>query len=592
MKKIIAYSVYSFLLALALTISSCQEEFEELPQPDEEQTIMAGSSTAELIVKTASNDGSFDNIVDGTSCAAIRFPYVVEVNGVEVALDSREDLSKIEDIFDELDVPGYEERAELLEIIFPITITFADFSELVIENAMELRDLAQDCMEGGEDDDIECIDFVYPITLYTFDLDLQQTGKVVVESDRDLRLFFKEREDNDLVSIDFPIALQAKEGSEILVSSNEELAQAIQAAKEGCEEDDNNDYNDDDFTKERLDAYLVECPWLVRDVERDGILQTEQYLEYVMDFSEDGKVLMKNRLGIGLTGTWSTRTDGNKVLLTMDFDNLVDFNLEWYVYELEEGTIKFFSEGGNRIILKRACDLFNASPDSLREILRECSWVISKVENQGEEIRRLLGYELNFQAEGVLTLGKGDGIFMNGTWEVTTNAQGRLVLAMNIPEDPGLSFEWPLADLRDNRIKFEIEDTDYELIVHRVCNNNEEDGDIQEIREILSQGVWGLARYDKEGEEDTSDFEGQDFTFGPGNLLSIAAGDATPVGGLWRVIRDSEGQLKVFINAGISDVLESLTDDWDLVSVTETRIELKDISGDGIITILVFERKE
>lgn len=591
MKKCFSYSVSGLLLIMALSFFSCQEEFEALPQPDEQQTIMASSSTAELIMKTSSNDGSYDNIVDGASCLAIQFPYTVNVNGVEVSINAREDIKQIEAIFDELEIPDWETGSEILDILFPITITLSDFSQIAIENQEDFRALIEECREGGDDDDIECIDFVYPLNLYTFDLNEQQTGSVVVESDMDMRLFFKDLGENDLISIDFPLSLKLYNGTEIQVNSNAELANAIETARNACDEDDDNDHNDDDFTKERLDGYLVECPWLVLDVERDGILQTEQYIEYAMDFSENGEVSVKDRLGNSLAGTWTTRVAENKVLLKLEFDVLTDFNLEWYVYELEEGKIKFYSEGGNRIILKRACDIIDTTPDNLRAILAECSWVITKVKNQGEEIRRLIGYEFNFMAEGMVTLGFGGSTAVNGTWEITTNAQGRLVLAINMESDPAVSFEWPLTDLRDDRLKFSVEDIGYELVLQRVCDGGAGDNDVVEIRNILMAGDWMVAQY-QEGEllqtETYSDFS---FAFGDGNLLEITtAGVLTTQTGIWRILRDSDGKLKFYLNAGATDPLGELTEDWEFVSIAEGRLEVKDIDGDGSVTVLVFEK--
>ena len=80
--------------------------------------------------------------------------------------------------------------------------------EITINGIDDLRELAQECKEGGDDDDIECIDFVYPITVYTFDLNNEETGNVTVESDRDLRRFFKGLDENDLIGIDFPSNLE------------------------------------------------------------------------------------------------------------------------------------------------------------------------------------------------------------------------------------------------------------------------------------------------------------------------------------------------------------------------------------------------
>jgi hypothetical protein len=136
MKKLINSLLYASLFMVALSFTSCQEEFEEVGG-DQQETLMAGSNTADLIVKTSTNDGSFDNIVDGASCIAVKFPYTVEVGGIQITIDSREDLHLIEEIFDEFD-----DDEDILEFLFPITITLGDFTEVVIENKAQLRELA------------------------------------------------------------------------------------------------------------------------------------------------------------------------------------------------------------------------------------------------------------------------------------------------------------------------------------------------------------------------------------------------------------------------------------------------------------------
>ena len=582
MKNVFKYPVFLLLFMATLMVTSCQEEFEELPQPDEQQTIMANSSTAQLIQRTSSNDGSFDNIVDGASCIALDFPYTVEVNGIQITIDSREDLQLIEEIFDALD-----DDVNLLDIIFPITITLSDFTKIVINNKEELRALAEECMEGGGDDDIECIDFVYPITLYTFDINEQQTGSVTVNSDEELRLFFKGLDENDLISIDFPVTLELYDGTRVTVTNNAELAMAIENAKDACDEDDDNDYNDDDFTLERFNNLITECPWLVREVERDAVNQTDQYFEYLMNFTEDGGVTVKDRQGNVLNGMWTSRLTDHGILLNLEFDVLVDFNLQWFVYEIEKGKIKLYAEGGNKIILRNACDVYNEDPNTLREILRECAWVIKKVKNNGDEIDRLFGYEFKFMAEGVVTLSNGVNT-STGSWVITTNAQGRLVMGLTFGEnmddpnrlDPNpneVYFEWLLSDLRNDRLKFEIEGTAYELILQRVCEDapNTPDGDVLEIRNVMMGGEWIVGEYNDVVYPD-NDYAPYTFAFQVEHVMGITTGQTgVTQAGVWRVLRNSDGKLKVYLNAGINGELIELTDDWDFVSMTNESITLK-----------------
>lgn len=585
MKKLLNSLLYVSLVTLALNFTACQSEFEEINGSNDQETIKANSSTAALIEKTSSNDGSYDNIVDGASCFAVQFPYTVEVNGIEITIDSREDLDTIEDIFDELD-----DDEDILDILFPITITLADFTEIVIENKEQLIEMAEDCLEGGDDDDIECIDFVYPITVYTFDINEQQTGEVKIESDEQLRKFFDELEDDDLISLDFPLTLKKYDGTEVVVNSNAELAMALEGAKDECDEDDDDDYNDDDFDEERFDFCLTECPWEVREVVRDNVNNTDQYLEYIMTFSEDGGVTVKDREGNILNGTWISSFTDHGPLLTLEFDTLVDFNLEWLVYEIGDHTIKLYAENGNKIILKQLCeDDDEVDPNTLREILKECEWIIKKVKNQGEEIERLIGYEFKFLPEGVVTLSNGI-ITSEGTWEIGMNDNMVLSLMITMGDEPGVSFEWPLRHLDDNRLKFEVEEIDYELILLRVCDDSANDGDVPEIRNIMMGGPWNVALY-QEGEVDmTDEFNNMDFNFSTMHQVEVSVNDDPIIAGLWRILRDSDEGLKFYLNFDSEDIFGELTEDWKIVEVSASRIELRDESDDGSLEILVFEK--
>ena len=587
MKKLINNILRAALVVLVLGLSSCQEEYERVGGDPEDQTIAANSSTAILIENTSSNDGSYDNIVDGASCFAVQFPYTVNVNGVEVTIDSKSDLEVVEEIFDELD-----DDEDILDIVFPIVITLSDFSEINIKNQDELEILARECLEGGDDDDIECIDFVYPITLFTFDVQNQRTGEFQVGSDKEMRRFFGELEDNQLISIQFPITLKKYDGTEVVVETNAELAAALEMAKNQCDEDDDDDYNDDDFTEEELDAFLVACPLEVRQVIREEIDNSEQYFEQLMTFNEDGTVVLSNSIGASVSGSWSTSMTDNGVLLSLEFDALVDFSLEWYVYQLEEGIIKLYKDGGNRIVIKKRCDVDPAEEidrEAFIALLKECEWVVKKVKNQGQEIERLLGYEFQFMTDGVVTLGNGVST-TEGTWEIGLNSQYQLSLMITMGEEPGVSFEWPIREMLETRLKFKIEETDHEMVLLRVCDDSASDGDVTEIRSIALGGPWNVALY-QEGEMDmTASYAGMDFDFSTMYQLEVSVNTNPIANGLWRVLRDSEDGLKFYINFDTGDDLAELTEDWKVVSITSTRIELKDENDDGSVDTLVFEK--
>ncbi|MBR9855925.1 MAG: hypothetical protein GYB37_15355, partial [Algicola sp.] len=517
MKKIISNILRAALVVLVFSLSACQEEYEEVGDGNEKQTIAANSSTAILIKNTSSKDGSYDNIVDGTSCFAVQFPYTVNVNGLELTIDSKEDLEVIEEIFDELD-----DDQDVLEIIFPIVITLSDFSEINIENQDQLEVLARECLEGGDDDDIECVDFVYPITLFKFDLQNQVTGEFKIEDDKEMRRFFDDLEDNELISIEFPITLKKYDGTEVVISSNSELAAALEMAKNECDEDDDDDYNDDDFTKEELDELLVDCPLQVRQVIRNETDNTGQYIERLLTFKADGTVYFSTFTADEVVGTWSTNMTDQGVLLNLNFQDFPDFSSDWYVYELEEGVIKLYKDGGNKIVLQRICeDDDYIDREEFLNLLKECEWIIKKVDDQGEEIKRLLGYEFQFIADGSVTL--GNGVNTNqGTWSIGLNNQFKLSLMISIGDEPGVSFEWPIKEMLETRLEFEIEESDREMVLLRVCDDSANDGDVAEIRNIAMGGTWNVALY-QDGEIDlTTSYAEMDFNFSSNHQVEVS----------------------------------------------------------------------
>ncbi|SNR29867.1 hypothetical protein SAMN04488009_1001 [Maribacter sedimenticola] len=574
MKKFFSYTMYIGLLAMALNLTSCQDEFEEINNGEEPQAIEANSSTADLIQRTSSNDGSSDNIVDGTSCFQIKFPYTVEVNGLTLTIESKDDLETIEEIFDSID-----DDENILDIIFPITVTAGDFTEITVNGLQDLRELAAECKEGGEDDDIECIDFVYPMTLYTFNVNLEQTSTVQVESDRELRLFFKDLGSDSLVSFDFPITLKLYDDTTIEVANHRELASAIENAKDDCDEDDDDDYNDDDFNDDEFKETLVECVWFITEFKRDNMDQTPQFVNYILNFKEDGTVVTGFRGATTVQGTWSTAVGEDGAQLTMDFDASTDFNLEWNVYDMGDDKIKLYNGEGNRIVMKQFCaeDLPVITIDSIRETLRDCTWAIKRVKNNGEHVNRLLGSEFEFQANGVITL-SNETTVSEGTWEITTNAQGRFVVAINMGQEGAVSFEWLLTDLKDRIIKFNVEETFYELVIVKSCEvDEEEEEDITYIKDVFSDTQWDIALFSENEDESTELYMNDTLYFNADGSLEVRNPNEVVLStGRWFAYRNAfSGKLEMIISFVPGSNYLALANDYQIMEVTETRIELK-----------------
>ncbi|MEP3211074.1 MAG: hypothetical protein ABJN95_17945 [Maribacter sp.] len=459
MKKFLNFATYAILLAFALSFTACSTEEPFAVQLDEQQTLTANSATSKLIEATVSNDGSYDNIVDGSSCFDIRFPYTVMVNGLEVTIDSKDDLEIIEELFDAFDGDD-----DILDIIFPITITKADYTEITINNIADLRELAEQCVEGGDDDDIECIDVIYPVTFFTYDRNQEQTGSITLESDKEVRRFFAGLDEEDIISLQFPVMFEMYDGTKITVNNIEELRDALESAKEACDEDDDNDHNDDDFTKERLDKLLVECPWLVKEIKRQDQNSTDYYFDYALNFKEDGTVTARDREGNMLEGEWGTRVSDYRVKLTLAFEFIEDFTLEWFVYEIDKDRIKLHIIGsdGDKIILKRACD----EPDVecgeafITDTLQNCVWAVSN----GESASFLDSLRIDFSNMNIHVRNPNETVVDEGNWAISGTTITFNDLSAELANYIG---DWEIIECRADR--FKMKRGEEYLVVEKDC---------------------------------------------------------------------------------------------------------------------------
>ena len=448
MKKLSMCGLYAFLLLIALCFASCSSEEPFVEQIDENLTFTANSSTSELMKSIVSNDGSHDNIIDGASCFDIQFPYNVAVHGVEMTVNSENDFKIIETLFD-----NFETDEDVLDIVFPITITKADYAEVTIDNLAAFIEITKECIEGGADADIECIDLLYPITLFTYNRDEEKTGSVTVENDRDLRRFFAGLEATDLMSIDFPISFELHDGSQVVVNDNQEVIEVIENVKNACDEDDDNDYNDDDFTKEQLDALLVECPWLIKDLFRENIdaQLAEAYLYFQLDFKEDGTVTARDRIGNMLTGMWSTEVVDYRVKVTLVFQFLEDFNLEWAAYEIDENRIKLHVlSGDDKIILKKYCQetMLECSDAFVQEELQNCVWAIVNADGTSyiDELR------IDFSNMNVYVHDPNNSVVDEGNWEFKNGTLSLNNLQQDLENYIG---DWELIECSIDRFKLQ-----------------------------------------------------------------------------------------------------------------------------------------
>ncbi|WP_299120845.1 hypothetical protein [uncultured Winogradskyella sp.] len=325
------------LFLIGLIFTSCRTEETEFIQAPEDETLVANSNIALLIQRTASNDGSNDNIVDRANCFDITFPYTVNANNQELTLNSYEDLATIECIFDQSD-----DDTDSLEIIFPVTIILADFSEVIVTNLTEFNSYSNNCNgENVFDEDIECVDFQYPIEASIFNSNNELLDTININSDNQLYDFVEDIDENDIITIEFPITVILSDNSEIIINNLNELETTIENAENTCDEDDDYDYDDDDCdncTPTQVEEILTNCNnWEVDKLKRNGADYDDVYNGYDFNFFTDGTMSVYWN-STTVYGTWTTSGSGNNLEVLIDVPSLPLCNNNWIVHEIENCT--------------------------------------------------------------------------------------------------------------------------------------------------------------------------------------------------------------------------------------------------------------
>jgi hypothetical protein len=113
----------------------------------------------------------------------------------------------------------------------------------------------------------------------------------------------------------------------------------------------------------------------------------------------------------------------------------------------------------------------------------------------------------------------------------------------------------------------------------------------------VTSGTWRVTYYFDTDSDETSDFTGYNFTFGSSNVLTATNGTNTHTGS-WSVTNDdssdddnpsSDLDFNILFSSPAN--FADLSDDWDIVSRTATKIELIDVSGgNGGTDYLTFEK--
>lgn len=118
-----------------------------------------------------------------------------------------------------------------------------------------------------------------------------------------------------------------------------------------------------------------------------------------------------------------------------------------------------------------------------------------------------------------------------------------------------------------------------------------------DVVNTMLDGTWVITNFSEDGVDNTANFSNFNFTFGPTNVLTATDGSVS-YSGFWSVTSDDnsdDSPSSSGLDFNISFIAPAnfveLTDDWDILERTATKIRLRHISGgDGTIDLLTFEK--
>jgi ABC-type phosphate/phosphonate transport system substrate-binding protein len=120
---------------------------------------------------------------------------------------------------------------------------------------------------------------------------------------------------------------------------------------------------------------------------------------------------------------------------------------------------------------------------------------------------------------------------------------------------------------------------------------------IQQIKTTAISGNWRITNFNDSGSNKTSNFTGYSFIFNDNGTLTATNGSNT-ISGSWSVTNSSNSSSSnssddIDFNIAFSSPqnFAELTEDWSIVSTSNSKIDLKHVSGgNGGTDLLTFER--
>ncbi|MFL0352090.1 LamG domain-containing protein [Xanthomarina sp. GH4-25] len=539
--------IFLFVSIMLITFTSCQDEVIEETPPNEQEVIQPNSNLANLMRNTSANDGSVDDILDNSDCFTVNLPVTIIANGIILTIETIDDLSLLEAIFDASNTDDDD-----VEFLFPVTIILNDYTEVNIDSIDALNDFIDSCI--ANEDVIECVDFVYPISFSIYNTDFQVIETVIVDNDYELYIFLEGLDDGNngvvLASLNFPVILEYTNGETIEVTNNQELEEAINAANENCDaECEINDVIED----------LKECKWTIADYNVNN-----EYIGFDIYFNENNYLqIIFGTGGLTVGGNWIVSELNDDTIITIsELTGFNDLEGDWLVVNCNDGRFVLTQQVNSEtieLVLEQDCgqNPFNCFDDVT---VTTCDF-----DNDGFGVFELEALVLGNIICNIDYTPSFHETLMDAENNVNAIAQPNAFTNTTNPQTIYLRIE----AVNGNSQVFEI------TLVLEDCSANCSE---TEIDNFLQTCVWNVVDIDGNNELIIYDF---DFI---SNSTVVITGNGEVINANWSTSQSGSGTIVEFSNVN-GGLIQIITGNWLVVECAEDRLVLNSIN-DAYIMVM------
>ena len=329
MKKII------ILLAIILLATSCETESLVIKNSAQDN-LSENTVLIQKLKRLSQFPTTSDNIVDRSSCFALRLPVTVTANNQVVIINSVADYQEVRNIFDQ-----NTGDTDTILLQFPVTIIFTDYSELVLETPDAFEAATANCIASIE---LSCIDFIYPMQIKSYNSGRQLAETFSLGSKKALFQFLDHAQMYDAVSLTFPLDFIAPDGIILRIENNNELEDSIDRSTDDCLAAFNNEPTNPGT--DTVEEVLTQGNWYVSYFFRETN-QTSDYATYDFTFNTNGTASVTGGSS-AITGSWASILENSekKIAFAFSSSSLEELEESWVVTEFTATLIKMRYESG------------------------------------------------------------------------------------------------------------------------------------------------------------------------------------------------------------------------------------------------------